>query len=325
MLVIAAFGQTVVCQARDVYVCSSSSSPKYHYRKDCGALKRCSGAVITMTEYQAVQEKKELCKICGKSSASTIPSQVSSLLSNWSDSKEGNISPSSVDYSRLELAKVHLGLHDEVIQHTGFTVSYNESWLIPNWVAWQLTKKEVTVQGKRPQRQFEPDPYVLGRSATHQDYSNSGYSRGHMAPVADMKWSLLAMNESYYLTNVCPQKAELNTRIWNRLEQKSRTLVQDGGTLYICCGPVVEKGHETIGINRVAVPSYFFKVLCRFHNGHWSAIGFLFPNADCKGGMFDYAISVDEIEALTGIDFFYNLPDDIETDVESTWKQKDWQ
>ena len=146
-----------------------------------------------------------------------------------------------------------------------------------------------------------------------------------MAPAADMKWSEEAMNESFYLSNVCPQKAALNTSIWNRLEEKTRNLARKGNHLYICCGPIVESVHATIGENCVAVPSYFFKVICKCINGKWSAIGFIFPNEECKGGMFDYAISVDEVEKITGIDFFYNLPDNIEKEIESSWVQKDWQ
>jgi endonuclease G len=230
----------------------------------------------------------------------------------------------AVGEDNIELAETAQGRKSQIISHTGYTTSYNSNWLIPNWVAYGLTATEVEGTYPRPKKQFEPDPMVKGRSATHRDYTNSGYSRGHMAPAADMKWSEEAMLESFYLSNVCPQVAALNGGVWGRLENRCRALANDG-EVYICCGPIVADDPVRIGDNGVAVPARFFKVLCMQRRGKWQAIGFIFPNETCKGSMFDYACSVDDVEALTGHDFFYNLPDDIENSIEASWKMKDWQ
>ena len=311
-------------KAQTVYVCSGSGATKYHLRSNCRGLNTCTGEVLEIKEQQALREKRTKCKICGNKTSSSSKTQELSSSFGANINSNKTVKP-KVDLSKIELAKVKSVISEEIVQHVGYTSSYNESLLIPNWVAWELTPKEVDGTGERPKRSFEPDPDISGKSCTHKDYSNSGYSRGHMAPAADMKWSMDAMNESFYLSNVCPQKPELNTSIWNRLEEKTRNLARKGYTIYVCCGPIVEAKHATIGENKVAVPSFFFKVLCMKKNGKWAAIGFIFPNEGCKGGMFDYALTVDEVEKYCGIDFFYNLPDDIENDIEARWLQKDWQ
>lgn len=230
----------------------------------------------------------------------------------------------NADAGNIELAITAKGRKNQIITHVGYTTSYNSNWLIPNWVAYGLTAREVEGTYPRPKKQFEPDPMAKGRSATHRDYTNSGYSRGHMAPAADMKWSEKAMLESFYLSNICPQIAELNGGVWERLENRCRALASDG-EVFICCGPIVDGTPARIGESRVAVPVGFFKVMCMRRKGKWQAIGFVFPNKACKGSMFNYACSVDDVEKLTGHDFFYNLPDDIENRIEATWSMKDWQ
>ena len=137
-----------------------------------------------------------------------------------------------------------------------------------------------------------------------------------------MKWSELAMLESFYLSNICPEIAELNGGVWEKLENRVRKLASELN-VYVCCGPIVSSSPKRIGENRVAVPTKFFKVLCMQRKGKWQSIGFVMPNSAIKGSMFDYAVTVDEVERLTGHDFFYNLPDDIETQIESQFKQKD--
>ena len=224
----------------------------------------------------------------------------------------------------IQLAKTSKGLSSQIITHVGYTTSYNSAWLIPNWVAYELTATEVAGTYPRPKKPFVPDPLVKGKSAVHGDYSNSGYSRGHMAPAADMKWSEQAMLESFYLSNICPQIAELNGGVWERLENRCRSLAKEG-SVFICCGPIISGTPKRIGENKVAVPAGFYKVLCMKRKGKWQAIGFMFPNSACQGSMFDYACTVDEVEKTTGHDFFYNLSDDVEISIEATFKSKDWQ
>lgn len=223
-----------------------------------------------------------------------------------------------------ELARPSSRTKQQIIYHLGYTTSYNPEWLQPNWVAWELTQEEADGKQKRG-GQFAPDPRVKSKySAQPSDYRQSGYDRGHMAPAGDMKWDSDAMEETFLLSNICPQKNELNAGLWERLETRCRSWARFHGKVWICCGPIIEKRHKTIGENKVAVPSAFFKVVCLEHKGQYQAVGFVFANEACEGNIWDYAMSVDEVEELTGIDFFYLLPDNIEDQMEAHWDQRRW-
>jgi endonuclease G len=213
---------------------------------------------------------------------------------------------------------------EQTITHVGYTVSYNADWKIPNWVAYELTKSEA--EGDIPRsNHFVPDPAVpYESSATTNDYKNSGWDRGHMAPAADMKWSKQAMKESFYLSNICPQNRNLNSGIWKDLEEQVRALALQKGNIYVVCGPIVSDKPKTIGTNKVAVPDAFFKVLLQNEEREWSAIAFLFPNESGRKLLSTYAMSVDELENMTGIDFFPALPDNIEEKVESQVDFSKW-
>ena len=304
--------------AQVAYVCSRSTKSKFHLNPECRGLKNC-GSPVKKTTVAYMQSKGRLaCKIC----SSDLLSSSNTDGGNNIISKFASITP--IKTIGLEIPKTSKGITQQVIKHVGYTTSYNTNWLIPNWVAYELTNEEVKGAIPRPQIEFEPDPKVKGKVATHYDYSNSGYSRSHMAPAADMKWSQQAMLQSFYTSNICPQISGLNGGVWQRLEDRCRALTTDG-SIFICCGPIVSTNPKRIGDNRVAVPTNFFKVLCMLRKGKWQAIGFVFPNENCKGSMFDYALTVDEVEKLTGHDFFNGLPDEIENAIESSWKMKDWQ
>ena len=204
-----------------------------------------------------------------------------------------------------------------VLKRTGFTVSYNKVWKVPNWVAWTLTPERAKGKVKRAD-DFLPDPDLdESHRATDSDYYRARYDRGHMAPAGDMKWDEQAMQESFYLSNICPQAPNLNRGDWRILEENCREWAAKGHTLYIVCGPIVENGKQSkrIGKNKVTVPDHFFKVIL-WGGSEPQAIGFIFPNDDCDKELFDYAVSVDKVESVTGIDFFQTLPDELEEQVE---------
>lgn len=227
---------------------------------------------------------------------------------------------------RYELPKLQSSQPEKIVHHTGYTVSFNTDWLIPNWVAYELTAEEV--QGVEPRsNKFEPDPQIWQSQST-DEYKNSGYDRGHMAPAADMKWSKQAMEESFYTSNICPQNKNLNKGDWKDLEEHVRAMATKYDHVYIVCGPIVSAKPKTIGqysyINRVSVPDAFYKVILRKNNESWSAVGFMMPNQAGHKPLNKYAMSMDDIEIITDIDFFVALPDSIEEIVESTYNLKDW-
>ena len=210
-----------------------------------------------------------------------------------------------------------------ILQRKGYVVSYNKQTRCPNWVAWQLTAAHVDGTLKRMSNFHEDEDCPLPR-ATLQDYKGSGWSRGHMCPAGDNKWDRQAMYDSFSLVNVCPQHSKLNSGLWNSLEMDCRKWARRYGEVYIVCGPVLMKGdHETIGKNAVVVPEAFFKVvLCL--TGKPKAFGFIVRNTEGNQKKDLYYNSVDQVERITGLDFFPTLPDDIEKEVEASANIEDW-
>ena len=211
----------------------------------------------------------------------------------------------------------------QMVDYEGFSLSFNKKMHVPNWVVWELTGEEVA--GTYPRKDnFRGDDNVAG-SAEKWDYSYSGYDRGHMAPAGDLKWSKKAMDESFYMTNMCPQAKSLNTGAWKRLEEKCRQWATIDGAIIIVCGPVLtDPINEYIGDSRVAVPQRFFKVILSPYVDEPRGIGFIMPNSKVPGGMQAAAVSIDEVERVTGLDFFSSLPDEIENKVESQCKFHYW-
>lgn len=214
---------------------------------------------------------------------------------------------------------------EQVIRHEGYTVSYNSDYRIANWVAYELTGKEAKSKKTERSNKFVPDPMVKGASAMNEDYTRTGYDRGHLAPAGDMKWSAKAMRESFYLSNICPQKPGLNRGIWKELEEQSRLWAMDNGALLIVTGPVMASDMKRMGKNQVSVPKTFYKVICMRVGDEYKAIGFLLDNKDYgKTSLQSLGIPVDSVEKVTGIDFFPFLPDAVEKKMEASVDRSAW-
>ena len=202
-------------------------------------------------------------------------------------------------------------------------MSYNTETRLPNWVAWHLTAEHANGEVPRDNAYYEDMDVPMPRAA-NEDYRGSGWTRGHLCPAGDNKWSEQAMRESNLLTNICPQHASLNSGLWNQIERDCRLWAERYGDLYIVCGPVLlNREHETIGRNKIVVPEAFFKViLCM--QGTPKAIGFVVRNNEGRKRRDQYVNSVDEVERITGYDFFPALPDSIEGRVEASSNLQDW-
>lgn len=212
---------------------------------------------------------------------------------------------------------------EQFLEKSSFIASYNQQTRCPNWVAWQLTAEHTDGQYKR-MNNFHEEEDVPEPRATLQDYRGSGWSRGHMCPAGDNKWNYDAMYDSFSLVNVCPQDSKLNSGLWNSIEMDCRKWARKYGAVYIVCGPVWMKGeHRSIGENEVLVPEAFFKVvLCLA--GKPKAFGFIVRNTEGNKKRDMYYNSVDQVERITGFDFFPALPDDIENEVEADANINDW-
>ncbi|MDE6010500.1 MAG: DNA/RNA non-specific endonuclease [Muribaculaceae bacterium] len=207
--------------------------------------------------------------------------------------------------------------------YEGFTLSFNRSNGTPDWVGWELLGSETEGDVQR-KNNFWADRDVPG-SPTPDDYRNSGYDKGHLCPAADQKWSDRAMTDCFVMTNMTPQTHALNGGAWNTLEGKERIWAKRDSALIIVAGPIyAETDTERIGKSGVRVPSAFFKVLLAPYVKEPRAIGFVYPNMAAPGNMQNYAMSVDEVEELTGLDFFSTLPDDLEQRIESRTSFTEW-
>lgn len=213
------------------------------------------------------------------------------------------------------------------LEQYGYTVSYNPDLCIPNWVAWELNEEKLVERESRSNK-FLPNPRLPEHQAvTTDEYKGSGWDRGHMCPAGDCKWHWHAMDESFYMTNICPQNHNLNRGDWKELEEACRrwAMVEP---VYIACGPIMYRTprHGFIGKQfKIRIPDAFFKVvLTGVQSGKPRAIGFIYKNEAGNNKRDKYVNSVDQVERITSMDFFSVLPDSIEQRVEADYRLADW-
>ena len=216
-----------------------------------------------------------------------------------------------------------VGVSEQIIKKKSYIASYNKDTKIANWDAWHLTSEHTEGSIGRG-NMFHEDEEVPSPKATVEDYKGSGWSRGHMCPAGDNKWDAEAMYQSFSLINVCPQNASLNSGLWNSLEIDCRNWAKRFHDIYIICGPVFfQQDHEVIGINEIYVPEAFFKVvLCL--NGKPKGMGVIVKNTAGNKKKDIYYNSIDQVERITGMDFFPLLSDDVEDEVESNLDMDMW-
>lgn len=233
------------------------------------------------------------------------------------DSRKG------MPFAGLDDVVMSVSVPSVLVSYNGFRLSFNPENHTPNWVAWELLGTETEGNELRSDK-FWKDTGVEG-CADPRDYVRSGYDRGHIVPAADQKWSTESMEDCFAMTNICPQEHALNSGAWNTLENKSRLWARRDSALVIVAGPIFESGdRKRIGATGVRVPSAFFKVILAPYVDEPRAIGFVYPNMSAPGNMQLYSMTVDEVERITGYDFFHNLPDSIENRVESVTSFKEW-
>ena len=270
----------------------------------------------------------------GKSEQRTIVKTISSKtyaklevsVQKASSEEEGKETLQKTNYQvdGLEIPVYSKGTLSETIKKRySYTVSYNHDTKNPNWVAWVLTVDHAS--GSVARMDFMDDEDMPSPKGCLSDYYNSGFDRGHMCPAGDNKWSEEAMEDCFLITNMCPQNNNLNRGVWNSIEQQCRSWAKKYGKVYVVCGPVyLNQQHRKIGKNKVVVPEAFFKVVLRMGKNP-QAIGFICRNVSQKGKKkTDFINTVDEIERITGYDFFSKLPDDIEDKVEAHADIAEW-
>ena len=228
-----------------------------------------------------------------------------------------------VHYPGLETVSLPPDIPEQIKEYEGFTVSFNKENHTPNYVAWELLREEVAYDFDRSNN-FWQDPEIEG-CPSHSDYTHSGYDRGHLCPAADQKWSQKAMEDCFVMANMCPQDHQLNAGAWNTLENKERQWAMRDSCIMIIAGPIYSDTDQTrIGEIGVRVPGAFFKAFLAPYVKQPRAIAFVYPNMTSPGNMEQYAMSIDDLEALLGYDIFPALPDDIENKVEAEFSFIEW-
>jgi len=202
----------------------------------------------------------------------------------------------------------------------GYALAHDQEFKTPIWVAERLTKERA--MGTLPRKDaFKADTELEPEErAELSDYKGSGYDRGHMAPAANVKWDKTAMEESFLLSNMVPQVGKkMNQGIWAALEEKVRNWAIERGEIFIYTGPIYNDdiASITIGANKVGVPDKLYKVI--YDPQEQEAIAFVMPNAPLETkDMPKYIVSVREIEAETGLNFFPVLSRKQQNKIEKT-------
>ncbi len=230
----------------------------------------------------------------------------------------------AISPSLLELPAVRQG--EVITTHAGYATCFNSSLMLPNWVAYELTEEETRGTVPRPSNSpFQQDPAYKGKQPDRKDYSRSGWDKGHLMPCADSKWSEQVMLESFYFTNICPQNHDFNEKDWQKLEDKGRTIARKKGSVFIVCGPIVTVNEfGKLGENQVVIPDYYFKAFLYRDEGGFHSIAYIMPNKYTGRPVNEFAVSVNELEKLLGIDLFTRLNDKIEEGIESQLILEDW-
>ena len=216
----------------------------------------------------------------------------------------------------------------------GYALAQDARLKIPMWVQYELSPEDLDGDADRLGYFLVDSTIPRGSRSSDNDYRNSGYDRGHLAPADDMDRSDQVMRESFYLSNIAPQVGEtFNRQIWLRLEEAVRGWVIQRGTLVVITGPVFEPDggvmeYDVIGDNNVAVPTHFFKIVVDTKPaGGPEALAFKLPNDDLEGRSFEedeFRVSINALEEVTGLDFLSGLTTDEQKRVESEPADEVW-
>jgi endonuclease G, mitochondrial len=220
-----------------------------------------------------------------------------------------------------------------LIQRGQFCTSYNRDRGTPNWVGWELDASWSGPASR--QDNFIPDPLVPAQwyHVVTTDYTNTGFNRGHMCPSEDRTRTQADNDSVFFMTNMIPQSGTLNSGQWAQLEGYCRTLSQSGDKLYIYSGTYGEGGTGDYGFmtsfanNKVTVPAKVWKVIMVLPAGtddlsrvatSTRCIAVIMNNDQGPFSSWGtYRVSVDSVEALTGLDFFSNVPPSVQSVIES--------
>ena len=246
--------------------------------------------------------------MCSHSNEETLSVEENTIDNNDSTPKYGT-SLLSVGYPIVPDT-----LSSELIERICYSVSYNGLTRQPNWVMWQLTDDHVMMRKEDVWNEYQEDNSIQEKfRASLADYAYSGYDRGHMCPGGDCNWNDEGRDETFLLSNMCPQNPNLNRGDWKEIEFACRKWAKQYGGIFIVCGPIFFKSqeHVRIGPNSIPVPEAFFKVVLHIDSLNPKGIGFICRNADGNRKKDFYVNSIRQVERVTGYKFFSQLDESI--------------
>lgn len=212
-----------------------------------------------------------------------------------------------------------------VLKRKGYWVAWSPSLRHPVWTAYSVpTTKLLEFPPERPP--FERDPQAP-TSSSPTDYTGSGYDRGHMAPnyLIATRFGKAAQRETFLMSNIAPQKPTLNRGPWRLLEQ---TVADDlsgiGDTLWVITGTVPER-QRRVGKSSVFVPKGFYKIIAAIHQGRLRVLAIFMPQEIRESKRPRYCFcSIDDLEEMTGLDFFPTLSKERQTALEAPEANRFW-
>ncbi len=212
---------------------------------------------------------------------------------------------------------------DLILNRTGFSFGYSRKYRQAIWVSYILNAGQISGKQVRRSNIFQPDPAIKYNPVQPQDYAKTGYDRGHLAPAADMTYSMETMRHSFFMTNISPQLPGCNRGIWKRVENQIRRWAVKEESLYVITGPLFNSDSKMLGHTEIPIPYAFYKIVLD-RTPPMKMIAFIVPNQTTKRRIHSFVTTVDAVEALTGYDFFSNLPDEQESKLEAAADFNKW-
>lgn len=204
---------------------------------------------------------------------------------------------------------------DLLLEREVFALGYSYKHRQAVWVCYVLTRENLLKEQVKRLNKFQSDPEITYDPVRPEDYRKTGYDRGHLAPAADMTYTFNTMLQSFFMSNISPQLPGCNRGIWKRIENQVRKWALKEGSLYIITGPIFNGGEKTLGQTDIPIPTAFYKVVLDL-TPPVKMVAFIAPNYGTKKRVHSFVTTVDEVEKITGFDFFSDLDDTLEVRLE---------
>lgn len=212
---------------------------------------------------------------------------------------------------------------DQMIDRSGFALGYSSRRRQALWVSYILTAEHLNGPQVRRSNKFRPDPLLKFDPVRPQQYNRTGFDRGHLAPASDMTYSRETMEQSFFMTNISPQLPACNRGVWKRIETQIREWARQESRLYVITGPIFSGETRFMKNTDISIPDAFYKVALDM-TPPMKMIAFIVPNRASKKPIRSFVVTVDEIEAITGMNFFSNLDDGMEDELEKRSEFVEW-